>query len=365
MSNWFQITDTSQLDTPALAIYKERVEQNINEMLRIVNNDPTRLMPHVKTNKMVNIIKMMIDAGITRFKCATIAEAELVALAGGKQVLIAHQLMGFKLQRLKNLIEKYPTIQFSPLIDCVQVLEEIETVFSAESPLAVYIDVNNGMNRSGIEVENLASFHLIVSNSAACKLKGWHVYDGHIREETFSERKKQVKNGFEEIERLFQKIASPELEIIAGGSPAFTCHALESNRICSPGTSIFWDWGYGDRFTEQNFKPAAVILTRIISKPAKGLITVDMGHKAVASENPIDKRIRFLNLSDYELLSQSEEHGVVKVENWDSLKVGDMLYGIPYHVCPSVNLYDEAYIIENQEQTAIWRIEGRKRKINV
>ena len=81
------------------------------------------------------------------------------------------------------------------MIDCVQVLEEIETVFSAESPLAVYIDVNNGMNRSGIEVENLASFHLIVSNSAACKLKGWHVYDGHIREETFSERKKQVKNG--------------------------------------------------------------------------------------------------------------------------------------------------------------------------
>ena len=88
-----------------------------------------------------------------------------------------------------------------------------------------------------------------------------------------------------------------------------------------------------------------------------------MGHKAVAAENPIDKRIRFLNLTGYELLSQSEEHGVLRVENWENLHVGDELLGVPYHVCPTVNLYDNAYVISENRQVDIWLIEGRKRKI--
>jgi D-serine deaminase-like pyridoxal phosphate-dependent protein len=90
-----------------------------------------------------------------------------------------------------------------------------------------------------------------------------------------------------------------------------------------------------------------------------------MGHKAVAAENPIDKRIRFLNLENYELLSQSEEHGVIRVQDWESVNVGDVLYGVPYHVCPTVNLYDEVYVVENQVITDTWQVLGRKRRITV
>lgn len=90
-----------------------------------------------------------------------------------------------------------------------------------------------------------------------------------------------------------------------------------------------------------------------------------MGHKAISSENPIDKRIRFLNHDDLKLVSQSEEHGVIETSDWDNYKVGDILLGVPYHVCPTVNLYDEAQIIENNKWIDTWKIEARKRKITV
>lgn len=362
--DWYKVKNEHDLDSPALLVYRNRVEKNVALMLEIVDNDPSRLMPHIKTNKMENVIKMMMAKGIQRFKCATIAEAELAAKVGAKEVLIAHQLVGAKLLRLKKLIVEYKQSSFGTLVDNLDTLAEIETVFTEQHPLPIYIDVNNGMNRTGVEVENLETLHYNLVKSKKCRLRGWHVYDGHIREEGFVERKNAVEKGMVSIEKLVEKLnTTNQFELIAGGSPAFTSHATETNRLCSPGTSVFWDWGYGDKFKEKPFLHAAVVLTRIISKPTKGIITIDLGHKAIASENAIDKRVRFLNLSDYELLSQSEEHGVLKVGNWDELKVGTILYGVPYHICPTVNLFDEAYLIENNLQTEVWKIEGRKRKI--
>jgi D-serine deaminase-like pyridoxal phosphate-dependent protein len=116
---------------------------------------------------------------------------------------------------------------------------------------------------------------------------------------------------------------------------------------------------------EQPFEFAAVLMTRIISKPAPGLITTDLGHKSVAAENPISKRIFFLNLSDYEVRSQSEEHLVVEVKDWENLHVGDVLYGVPYHICPTVALYDEAAVVENGNVVDKWNVVARKKKITV
>jgi len=116
---------------------------------------------------------------------------------------------------------------------------------------------------------------------------------------------------------------------------------------------------------EQSFEFAAVLLTRVISKPAPGLITTDLGHKSVAAENPISKRIFFLNLEDYEVKSQSEEHLVVSVKDWKDIQIGDALYGIPYHICPTVALYDEANVIEKGAIVDTWKIEARKKRITI
>ncbi len=366
---WFQINNVNELDSPSLLIYKERVQNNIEQMVSIAGS-AERLFTHVKTNKMPEIVKMMLNTGITKFKCATIAEAEMVAIAGGKYVLISHQLIGPKIERLVKLRQKYPEIFFASLIDSTEIADAHNDIFGHNNLISdVFLDVNNGMNRSGHELNGqILDLYIKLSTSSHLKLHGLHVYDGHLRASDFNERKKECDAGFVDVKHFLDSIESAGLAkpiVIAGGTPAFTSHALRNETYCSPGTCVLWDWGYGDKLIEQNFDYAALILTRVISKPKHGIITVDLGHKAVAAENPIDKRVKFLNLENYELLGQSEEHGVIAVKDWDTIKVGDVLYGVPYHICPTVNLYDEAYIVENKNVKETWQVLGRKRKISV
>ena len=80
----------------------------------------------------------------------------------------------------------------------------------------------------------------------------------------------------------------------------------------------------------------------------------------------LTKELGFLDHSDLKLVSQSEEHGVIETENWENYIVGDILLGIPYHICPTVNLYHEAQVIKkHHEWTGTWKIEDEDRKITV
>jgi D-serine deaminase-like pyridoxal phosphate-dependent protein len=363
------ISNLNSIDSPSLLLFVDKVENNIDKMMAIAGSDTSRLMPHIKTNKMENVVRMMIQKGIKKFKSATVAEAELAAMAGADKVIIAHQLLGPKIDRLINLVEKYPNTNFASLADCNAVIDELSEKFSAKNLTAeVYYDINNGMDRSGHEIdENLTNDLKYAFSKFHINLSGLHVYDGHIRDDIFGERKLKIEEGMQKVYQVLGELKPDisNLEIIAGGTPAFTSHTSETSRTLSPGTCVLWDWGYGDKFAEQNFEFAAMVMMRIISKPKAGIITVDMGHKAVASENPIDKRIRFLDNPDLKLISQSEEHGVIETANWDKYKVGDILLGIPYHICPTVNLYHEAQVIKNNEWVDTWQIEGRNRKITI
>src|ERR1700709_211265 len=110
--NWYKIKDVDQLDTPCLVIYPERVKENIR-ILKGMIDDVARLRPHVKTHKCKDAALLMIAAGITKFKCATIAEAEMLGMANAPDVLLAYQPVGPKLERLIGLIRAYPETQFS------------------------------------------------------------------------------------------------------------------------------------------------------------------------------------------------------------------------------------------------------------
>ncbi len=366
---WYKLQNESQADSPSLLIYKERVQQNILKMIAIAGN-AERLYTHVKTNKMPEIVKMMLEAGISKFKCATIAEAEMAAMAGAKHLIIAHQLVGPKIERLVALCQKYPDVLFASLIDTEAVARDHNEIFGRHGLVSnVFLDVNSGMDRSGHPLdEEILGLYQSLHALPNLICHGLHVYDGHLRTPDFETRKHEVEEGFIDVQHFLEAMGEaglPQPKIVAGGTPTFTSHALHSGIYCSPGTCVLWDWGYGDKLPEQPFEYAALVLTRVISKPQKGIVTVDMGHKAVAAENPIDKRIRFLNLDNYELIGQSEEHGVIRVSDWENINVGDVLYGVPYHVCPTVNLYDEAYVVEDQSIKDTWQVLGRKRRITV
>ncbi len=366
---WFQLKSADEIDSPALLIYKKRVASNIQTMINIAG-DAARLVPHVKTHKMAEIVRMQIDAGISKFKCATIAEAEMLAETGAKNILLAYQLNYSKAQRFLSLIKKFPETIFASLVDNVASAEMLNNLFAKEKRIAnVYIDVDAGMHRTGIAPdETLFDLYIALDKLPDVDCKGLHIYDGHIRDENFELRKQKVDEAFEPVTTIVNKIilaGFPKPEIIAGGTPTFTVHALYREEYYSPGTCLLWDYGYDSLLAEQAFEFAAVLITRVISKPSKGIITTDLGHKSVAAENSISKRIFFLNLENYSVKSQSEEHLVIEVEDSDKISVGDILYGVPYHICPTVALYDEADVIEEGELTDQWKIEARRKKITI
>jgi len=368
-ANWFHLDRPEQIDSPALLVFPERVKHNIQTAISMVG-DVTRLRPHVKTHKSREAAGLMQEAGIQKFKCATISEAEMLGMVKAKDVLLAYQPTGPKLLRFIELVKKYPGTQYSCLTDNMEAAQEqVKAFSSAGLRLTIFIDINTGMNRTGI-APGPAAIELMKFLSVAGSVKsiGLHVYDGHIRTTDLAEKEKEVNDGYKAVEELLVDIQDAGLltpVVVAGGSPGFSVYAKRKDVECSPGTFIYWDKGYADMCPEQDFLPAAVLLTRVISLPADGLITTDLGHKSVAAENEISRRVFMLDDPSLKAISQSEEHLVLKNEGKNVYAVGDVLYGLPYHICPTVALYERVLTVENGKQTGEWLNIARDRKITV
>src|SRR5687768_17604316 len=152
-ADWYHIRNISDIDSPVLVIYEERVRHNIDLLLQMAPAD--RLRPHVKTHKCREVAELMLQAGLKKFKCATIAEAEMLALAGAPDVLLAYQPAGPKLQRFLTLINQYPNTIFSCLVDAATAAAAIEQAALQQGlRIPVFVDLNVGMNRSGIDPLN-------------------------------------------------------------------------------------------------------------------------------------------------------------------------------------------------------------------
>jgi len=107
-----------------------------------------------------------------------------------------------------------------------------------------------------------------------------------------------------------------------------------------------------------------LLLTRLISKPGPNRLCLDLGHKAVASENP-HPRVQLLEVPDAKAVSHSEEHLVIETKYADRFAVGDCLFGVPRHICPTVALYSEASVVRDGRVTERWRILARDRRLTV
>jgi D-serine deaminase-like pyridoxal phosphate-dependent protein len=127
---------------------------------------------------------------------------------------------------------------------------------------------------------------------------------------------------------------------------------------------VFWDSGYGNKLRDLDFLPAALVLTRVVSKPGGNRLCLDLGHKALGSEMP-HPRVQFLNLPDYNALTHSEEHLVIESAEADRFNIGDCLYGVPRHICPTVALYSSATVIENHQIVGSWKVAARERRISI
>ena len=369
MKFWYSINKIDELDSPALVVYPQRVVENIRRMVSMIN-DVSRLRPHIKTHKTAEGIKLMMEAGILKFKCATIAEAELLGLCGAPDVVLAYQPHGPKVDRFVKVIKSFPNTKYACLADNLASAEKMGAAFEKHNLcVPVYIDLNVGMNRSGI-VPGVAVLDLyqFCGSMKGIKPVGLHAYDGHQRNPDFSQRIIDCDKGFEpvlELQKRITEMGFPEPVIIAGGSPTFPIHARRPFVECSPGTCIFWDKGYSDICPEQPFEPAVALVSRVISLPAPNRVCLDLGHKSVAAENEITRRVFFPEATELIPVGQSEEHLVMEAPEGHKFKPGDVLYGIPYHICPTVALYERLITVENAEVTGEWKVLARARSISM
>ncbi len=365
--HWYTVDNIAEIDSPALLVFPDRVVANIQTAINMIG-DINRLRPHIKTHKCAEAARLMMDAGINKFKTATIAEAEMLGLQKAKDVVLAYQAIGPKLKRFIELIKKYPETEYSCLTDNLLSAAEQSIAFTdAGLTISVYLDLNVGMNRTGIAPGDEAlEIYRFCSTASGMDIKGLHAYDGHIRHADFEEKKKACDEAFAKVELLSERIVLegfPKPIIIAGGSPAFSVHCKREEIECSPGTFIYWDHGYSTLCPEQEFVLAAMLITRVISLPEPGKVSTDLGHKSVAAENDISKRVFFPEHVLLNAIGQSEEHLVLENKTDHSFNPGDVLYGIPYHICPTVALYDRVLIVENGICNGSWKNIARDRII--
>ncbi len=363
---WYEVDNIDEIDSPALLIYLSRVKENLNRLLE--KADVRFLRPHVKTNKIAEVCNLMMKSGISKFKAATIAEAEMLAIIKAPDVLLAYPVIGPKIRRLIRLIKKYPDTKFSSLIDSTDGAQAVSVAFKVAGLTAdVYIDLNVGMNRTGILPEHALKLYNKIVSIPSINILGLHAYDGHLKDPDLKNRIENCKRAFAPVLKLkneIELIAGHSLTLVAGGSPTCFIHAAAGDRECSPGTFIFWDKGNSEHLPEQPFEWAALLICRVISIPSSDKICVDLGHKSVAAENP-QPRIYFLNVPEAVPAAQSEEHLVLEVPDSSKYKAGDLLYGVPWHICPSVALYEKAHVIENNRVTGFWKVVARNREITL
>jgi D-serine deaminase-like pyridoxal phosphate-dependent protein len=367
----YAIADTSEIFSPALVVFRDIVEANLAEMLRIAGS-ADRLRPHCKTHKMREVIELALTRSITRHKCATIAEAEMLAEAGVPDIFLAYNPVGPNIRRVVRFVEKYPHVRFAVTGDHPSPLSQLASALDqAGRTVEVLLDVDTGLHRTGRLAGPAAKWlYKQIARMPGLVAGGLHLYDGHNHQRDLAERRAAVMAVWESAAAMRDELVAdgmPVPRIVCGGTASFPIFAeLHDPAIeLSPGTTIFHDYGYGDAFPDLHFQPAALLLTRVISRPTEDRLTLDLGYKAVAAENPLTNRFRFPDLPEAKPVLQNEEHLVLETPEAERFSPGDELLAIPKHICPTCALHQQAYVISGGRLVGTWAVAARDRMLTI
>jgi D-serine deaminase-like pyridoxal phosphate-dependent protein len=372
MDPHYLLRDTAAVYTPALLFYKDLIRQNIARAVETAGGTD-RLRPHVKTHKTRELARMELDAGIRKHKCATLAEAEMLAQVGAPDVMLAYNMVGPNCRRLARLVKTYPQTRFSVLADHPAGARQLsEAMAAAGTAVDVLIDLDVGQHRTGVAPgDAAAALYESFAPLPGLRPGGFHVYDGHNHQESLAERQAAALRGLEPVLALrdaVEKKGLPVPRLVAGGTPTFPVYArLDLPGLeLSPGTCFLHDDGYGKKFPDlAGFRHAALLLTRVISRPTPTRVTLDLGYKAVASDPPAGKRCLLLNVPQYEPVLQNEEHFVIETPAAEQYSPGDEVYALPTHICPTCAMHKSAYVVEDGRVTGTWEIVARDRVLTV
>jgi D-serine deaminase-like pyridoxal phosphate-dependent protein len=362
----YLIENASELLTPALAIYPDIVDSNIAATLRLLGGDANRWRPHVKTAKLGFIMRRMAERGVAQAKCSTTLELAAACDAGIADVLLAYPVVGANAARVREIADQHRGARISVLVENP---EQVAAWRGAR--IGIFIDVNPGMDRTGIEQDRLSGILDIARavDAAGLEFRGLHYYDGHISAQDLREREAQAHRGYDRLMQIAAEMTRAGFhvgEVITSGTPAFPCAASYEpfrradfvHRV-SPGTVVYCDMTSPKQLpAEWGYRPAAVVVATVVSHPKADFLTCDAGHKAVSADAGLPT-CEVIGRPDLAPLKPSEEHLPIQVNGGLRPEIGEALYLVPRHVCPTVNNFDDALIVEGNRVVAVERVTAR------
>ena len=357
--------------SPGLVVFEEIVRENVARM-KAIAGEARRLRPHCKTHKMIDIVRLEVGMGIVKHKCATFAEAEMLALGGAQDVFLAYNPVGPNIGRAVRYRLRFPEVRFSVAADHPEPMAALnEAMARAGIEIDVFVDIDTGLGRTGLAPgPAVLDLYSRIDRASNLRPAGLHVYDGQNHQTGLEERCAAVDECWSAVEGLRGDLESSSLAvpaIVSGGTGTFPLYARKDDPALelSPGTCVLHDDGYARMFPEMQFVPAALILTRVVSRPSPCRVTFDLGYKACASDPPAGNRLRFPTIPDAREILQNEEHLVIETAQAANYRPGDFELAIPTHICPTSALHAYAWTVRGGRVCERWEVTARDRELSL
>ena len=366
----YRVSAVEEVLTPALVLYPEIVASNVERTLELLGGDANRWRVHIKTAKLGYTLRILIERGVRNFKCATTLELLVACRTGAGDVLFAHPAVGANARRVREIADQFPKVRISVLAENEEQVRQWRG-----SRVGVFLDINPGMDRTGIEQsqgEKIVELGRAIAD-LGMEFRGLHYYDGQYGGLEERERAAAAHAGYARLLKVVSEIESSGTsvpEVITAGTPTLPCSlAFEGFRKggfihrVSPGTVVYCDaTSLAQLPNEYGYRPAVLVLTRVVSRPRAGIVTCDAGHKAVSADAGVPTCLA-VGHSELMPLSPSEEHLPMAVEGGAAgPQVGDALYLLPRHVCPTVNNFDCALVVRDGEVKSVEKVSARGRE---
>jgi D-serine deaminase-like pyridoxal phosphate-dependent protein len=366
----YRLSAIEDVLTPALLLYPEIVASNIERTLDLLGGDANRWRVHIKTAKLGYTLRMLVERGIRNFKCATTLELLVACRSGAGDVLFAYPAVGANARRVREIADQFSQVRISVLAENGQQVGQW-----CGSRVGVFLDMNPGMDRTGIEQshsDKVVELCRAIGN-LGLEFRGLHYYDGHYGGLEQRERTAVAHAGYERLLNVVSELERSGIrvpELVTAGTPTFPCAlSYEGFRRggfihrVSPGTVVYCDTtSLAQLPSEYGYRPAVLVLTRVVSQPRAGIVTCDAGHKAVAADAGVPTCV-VVGHSELTPLSPSEEHLPMALQQGATgPQVGEALHLLPRHVCPTVNNFDCALLVRDGEVKSVEKVSARGRE---
>jgi D-serine deaminase-like pyridoxal phosphate-dependent protein len=363
----YQLSNVADVLTPALLLYPEILAANIDRTVELLGGNPNRWRPHIKTAKLGYTLRMLVARGIRNFKCATTLELLVAWQCGAADVLLAYPSVGANAHRVREIAAQFPQARISVLAENEHQIQQWRG-----SSVGMFLDINPGMNRTGIDQNDGSRVVTLVREIAAnaSDFRGLHYYDGQYGGTAEPQRTEQAHAGYHRLLSLVSDVERSDVrvpELITAGTPTFPCslsfegfrNAQFTHRISS-GTIVYCDATTFAQLPDlQGYRPAVLVLARVVSHPRQNIVTCDAGHKAVSADAGVPTCV-VVGHPELTPLSPSEEHLPLAVQEGAAApQIGDPLFLLPRHICPTVNNFDHALLARDGAIESIEQVSAR------